>query len=56
MLDEDRNDWDCGDWDSFIDEYHCTDYWIDTDALMDTGCFEDEFPLEDDDEDPMDCG
>jgi len=51
MLDEDRNDWDCGDWDSFIDEYHCTDYWIDTDSLMDSGCFEETLPQDGDESD-----
>jgi len=54
--DDDRDGWDNCDWDSFIDEYHCTDYWVDTDSLMDTGLFEDEFPIEDDDEEFGDCG
>jgi hypothetical protein len=48
-----RDEWDGGMWDMFIDEYHCTDYWVDTDALMDEGAFEDDIEVEEED---GDCG
>lgn len=45
------DDMDGYDWVNFIDEYHCTDYWVDIDELENRCDMQDECDPGDDEED-----